>query len=128
VEAVKTLVVMIDKSAPTVSLSANSARISPPNGKTVPVTLTLNGADAVSGLASVSYVVTDEYGTGLSIPTRPLSGNAASWAETLLVEARRGGEDLDGRLYRVTATVTDVAGNTSSATTDIIVSHDQRNR
>jgi len=128
VEAVKTLVVMLDKTVPTVSLSANPERISPPNGKTVPVTLTLSGTDAVSGLASVSYVVTDEYGASLSIPTRTLSGNSASWTETLLVEARRNGGDIDGRLYRVTATVTDVAGNTSPATTDIIVSHDQRNR
>jgi hypothetical protein len=128
VETVKTLVVMIDKTAPTVSLSANPELITPPNGKTVAVTLTLEGADAISGLASVSYVVTDEYGTSLSIPTRSLSGNSASWTETLLVEARRDGEDRDGRLYTVTATVTDVAGHTSTASASIIVSHDQRDR
>ena len=128
VEAIKTLTVMIDKSAPTVSISANPDQITPPNGKMVPVTLTLEGADAISGLASVSYVVTDEYGASLSIPTRTLSGNSASWTETLSLEARRNGDDLDGRLYRVTATLTDVAGNTSTATTDIVVSHDQRGR
>jgi uncharacterized lipoprotein YddW (UPF0748 family) len=128
VETIKTLVVMIDKTAPTVSLSANPTEIKPPNGKMVPVTLSLEGADAISGLASVSYTVTDEYGATLSIPTRSLSGNSASWTETLLVEARRKGEDLDGRLYTVTATVTDVAGLTSTATTTIVVSHDQRNR
>jgi hypothetical protein len=127
-ETVKTLTLMIDKSAPTVSISANPEQITPPNGKMVPVTLTLSGADAVSGLASVSYVVTDEYGTSLSIPTRTLSGNSTAWTETLLVEARRNGEDLDGRLYTVTATITDVAGNTSTAATEIIVSHDQRDR
>ena len=127
-EAIKTLVVMIDKSAPTVSLSANPSAIKPPNGKMVPVTLSLDGADAVSGLASVSYTVTDEYGATLSIPTRNLSGNSASWTETLLVEARREGSDRDGRLYTVTATLTDVAGNTSTATATIVVSHDQRDR
>lgn len=127
-EAIKTLTVKIDKTAPTVSMSANPARIFPPNGKMIPVTLTLNASDAVSGLSSVSYVVTDEYGTSLSIPTRALSGNSASWTETLMVEARRDGEDRDGRLYTVTATVTDVAGHTSTATTEIVVSHDQRNR
>jgi uncharacterized lipoprotein YddW (UPF0748 family) len=127
-EAVKTLVVMIDKSAPSVSLSASPNRIWPPNGKMIPVTLTLNGSDAVSGLSSVSYTITDEYGTSLSIPARSLSGNAASWTETLPVEARRSGGDLDGRLYQVTATITDAAGNTSTATTDIIVGHDQRDR
>ena len=128
VETLKTLVVMIDKSAPTVSLSANPTSITPPNGKMVPVTLSLDGADAVSGLASVSYAVTDEYGATLSIPTRSLSGNSASWTETLLVEARRNGEDLDGRVYTVTATLTDVAGNTATTSVNIVVSHDQRNR
>jgi hypothetical protein len=119
---------MIDKSAPAVSLSADPNRIWPPNGKLVPVTLSLNGSDEVSGLSSVSYTIADEYGTPLSIPARSLSGNTASWTETLLVEARRGGGDLDGRLYRVTATVADAAGHTSTATTDIIVPHDQRDR
>ena len=128
VETIKTLIVMIDKTAPVVSLVANPEAITPPNGKMVPVTLTLNGTDAVSGLASVSYTVTDEYGASLSIPTRSLTGNSASWTETLLVEARREGSDRDGRLYTVTATLTDVAGHTSTATANIVVSHDQRNR
>lgn len=127
-EAVKTLVVMIDKTAPTISLSANPEEITPPNGKMVPVTLTLNGADAVSGLALVSYTVTDEYGASLSIPPRTLTGNSASWTETLLVEARRNGEDSDGRLYTVTATLTDAAGNISTASVNIVVAHDQRNK
>jgi len=85
-----------------------------------------SGADAVSGLASVTYVVTDEYGAPLGIDPRALSGNSAEWAEALTVEASRAGDDLDGRLYRVTATLTDQAGNTSTAAADIVVPHDQR--
>ncbi len=70
--------------------------------------------------------MTDEYGTPLSVPFRALSGASASWADALAVEARREGDDLDGRLYRVTATLTDAAGHTATATVDIVVPHDQR--
>jgi len=128
IETARSLTIKIDKTAPTVQLSATPSIIRGNNGK--PVTVTLNGssADAVSGLASVSYVVTDEYGTPLSIATRALSGQTATWTETLEVEARRNGGDRDGRLYRVTATITDVAGLTAIATTEILVPHDQRDK
>jgi len=42
------------------------------------------------------------------------------------VEARRAGDDRDGRLYRVVATVSDAAGNTTTAEATILVPHDQR--
>jgi hypothetical protein len=98
----------------------------PVTNETVNVRIDGNGSDLVSGLASVSYIVTDEYATSLTLPVRVLSGNSASWNETLAIEARREGTDLDGRLYVVVATLTDVAGNTSTITTNIVVPHDQR--
>jgi hypothetical protein len=128
IETAQSLTIKVDKTAPTIQLSANPSIIRGNNGRPVTVTLSGNGADAVSGLASVSYVVTDEYGTPLSIAPRALSGQSATWTETLNLEARRNGDDRDGRLYRVTATITDLAGLTSTATTDILVPHDQRNR
>ncbi|HEY6401147.1 MAG TPA: family 10 glycosylhydrolase [Blastocatellia bacterium] len=129
VEAAQSLTVRIDQTAPAISLSADPSVIWPPNGRSVPVTITGSGADAVSGLAAVSYIVTDEYGTPLAIPLRQLqtmSGGSAAWTDRLSVEARRDGEDLDGRVYQVVATITDVAGNTSTATVIIRVPHDQR--
>jgi hypothetical protein len=74
----------------------------------------------------VSYVVTDEYGTTLSIGTRSLSGASANWLEALAIEARRNGDDLDGRLYTIVATITDASGRTSTATTTVRVLHDRR--
>jgi hypothetical protein len=127
VETVKPVTVQIDKTAPTITLTANPSTIRSPNGKPVTVQLRGTGSDAVSGLASVSYTVTDEYGTSLSIPTQTLSGKSANWTDSIDLEASRRGDDLDGRLYRITATITDMAGNTSTATADIVVSHDQRN-
>ncbi len=125
VETAGSTTVKIDKSAPSIQMTATPSRIWPPNGKPVTVIVNASGSDAISGLSQVSYTVTDEYGMPLSIATRTLSGTASNWTENLVVEARRRGDDHDGRLYRVVATLTDVAGNTSTATADIIVPHDQ---
>lgn len=127
-ETAQSLVVKIDKTAPTLSLSATPGRIWPANNQPFAVSVEGAGADAASGLASVTYVVTDEYGAPLSIDPRALAGNTAEWAESLTVEASRRGDDRDGRLYRVNATLTDAAGNTATATADIVVPHDQRGR
>jgi uncharacterized lipoprotein YddW (UPF0748 family) len=125
VEATTTRTFMIDKTDPTIQISANPTTIWPPNGKMVPVKIAGSGADSVSGLATISYSVTDEYGMPLSIATRGLSGSSANWLETLLVQARRDGGDLDGRLYTVTATITDAAGRTSTSSVNIVVPHDR---
>ncbi|HZF38988.1 MAG TPA: hypothetical protein VE715_09200 [Blastocatellia bacterium] len=66
------------------------------------------------------------YGAPLGIPSRLLNGGSVTWADQLSVEARRNGADLDGRIYQVVATLTDVAGNTATATVIIQVPHDQR--
>ncbi len=117
----------IDKTAPTVSISADPSLIRSGNGGLVNVTINGNGADALSGLGGfVTYTVTDEYGAPLSIAPHPVSGNTASWTDTLAVEARRNGDDHDGRLYRIVATVTDLAGHTATATADVRVMHDRR--
>lgn len=125
VETPQSLVVRIDKTAPTLSLSADPSVIWPPNGQTVNVTLAGEGADATSGLSSVTYVVTDEYGAPLAVPARTLSGASASWVDSLGVEARREGDDADGRLYRVIAVLKDAAGNTTMQTVSIRVPHDR---
>jgi hypothetical protein len=125
-ETPKSITLKIDKTAPGITLSTTPSIIWPPNGRTVDVTINGNGTDAVSGLANVSYVVTDEYGTPLAIPLHALSGNSIEWSDSLAVEARRQGNDSDGRLYRVVATITDLAGNTATASADIVVPHDQR--
>ncbi len=127
-ETNNSITVKIDKTAPTFTLSATPSRIFPPNGQMVNVSINGEATDSSSGLADVTYVVTDEYGTQLSIPIRTLSGNSLTWVDSLAVEARREGNDRDGRLYKVVATVRDVAGNTTTSSTDIVVAHDQGNR
>jgi len=126
VEVARSLTVKMDQSAPTISLSADPSVIWPPDGKNIPITINVEGADAISGLASVSYVVTDEYGLPLSVAPRLLGGGSAAWAERLAVEARCNEDDSDGRIYQVVATLTDMAGCTATAKAIIRVQHDQR--
>jgi uncharacterized lipoprotein YddW (UPF0748 family) len=126
VEAAQSLTVKIDQTTPTISLSADPSVVWPPNGKTIMIDIIGAGTDAGSGLTEVSYVVMDEYGLPLGIPSRSMKGASATWADQLAVEASRRGYDLDGRVYQVVATLTDVAGNTATATAIIRVPHDQR--
>lgn len=128
IETPKSITLKVDTTAPALTLVATPAVIWPPNNKIINVRIDGNGSDSVSGLSSVSYVVTDEYGLPLALPLRGLSANSANWTETLGVEARREGTDLDGRVYVVTATLTDAAGNTKTVTKNILVPHDQRDR
>ncbi|HET9713659.1 MAG TPA: hypothetical protein VFP64_17340, partial [Pyrinomonadaceae bacterium] len=116
----------IDTSAPSLTLSATPSVIWPITGEMVDVRIDGSGSDSVSGLASVSYVVTDEYESPLTLPLRSLLGSSTTWNETLAVESRREGTDLNGRLYVVVATLTDTAGNTTVMSTNILVPHDQR--
>ncbi len=125
-ETPQSVTLKIDTSAPVLVLTATPSVIWPVTGENVNVRIDGNGSDAVSGLASVSYVVTDEYGTPLTLPVRSLSGSSTTWNETLALQAWRDGTDLDGRLYVVTATLTDVAGHTATVTTNILVPHDLR--
>jgi len=127
-ETAKELRLNIDKTAPLITLGATPSTIWPANNGTVAVSITGSGSDSGSGLYSVSYVVTDEYGTPLSISPRSLAGAASTWEDSLPLEARRDGQDRDGRLYRVVATITDQAGNTATASANIVVPHDQRGR
>jgi uncharacterized lipoprotein YddW (UPF0748 family) len=126
-ETPKSITLKVDTSAPTLTLTATPSIIWPVTGQMVNVAIEGTGSDSVSGLASVSYVITDEYGTPLNLPLRSLTGASTSWSEALAVEARRDGTDKDGRTYVVVATLTDVAGNSASATITIVVPHDQGN-
>lgn len=125
-ETAKSITLKIDTSAPALTLTATPSVIWPVTGENVNVRLDGHGNDSVSGLASVSYVITDEYGSPLTLPVRSLSGSSTSWFETVGVQAWRDGTDHNGRLYVVVATLTDTAGNTSTSTVNILVPHDQR--
>ncbi|HET8549676.1 MAG TPA: family 10 glycosylhydrolase [Bryobacteraceae bacterium] len=123
VEPEQTLVLRIDRSPPVVTLAADPTPIRAPDGNKAIVKLSGTASDGLSGLANVSYAVAGEYGAHLSIRPRALGGNSASWQEEIELEAAAF-EDTDGRRYRIMATVTDVAGNSSTTVVDVVVPQD----
>jgi hypothetical protein len=108
--------VNIDKTAPSIAaLSTNTAMLWPPNHKMVNVVIGGAVADSGSEIASTKITVTDEY--GIYNKTVPGFGSVVS------LESWREGSDIDGRVYTITAVVTDKAGNQSMGTTKVLVPH-----
>ncbi len=102
--------------APEVTISASPNQIWPPNKKLVPVVIAGNVATFGVDVRDVTVSVADEYGKynlqGLKL------------GDTVLLEAWRDGNDMDGRVYTITAVVTDQAGNRTTKSTAVIVPHD----
>jgi hypothetical protein len=106
----------IDITSPSIpALAANSAILWPPNHKMVNVVIGGSIADGESGIASAIITVTDEYGIyNMTVP---------GFGSVFQLESWRADSDMDGRLYTITAVITDNAGNQSTATTTVLVPH-----
>ncbi len=111
----------IDTTSPSIAaLGGNSAILWPPNHKMVNVMIGGAVADGGSGIASTIITVTDEYGTcNTTLPGFGSSVPLESWRE---------GADRDGRLYTITAVITDKAGNQSTGTTTVLVPHNMNKK
>jgi len=131
------IVIGLDRSLPPVFISTVSPnRLWPPNGKFVTVTVNGVASDSLTGInpSSLSFHVKDEY--GLVQPSGPITNivvsNPTSFGGDGLVrftfqvelQARRHGYDFDGRQYTIMVSAADEAGNTESATANVIVPHD----
>jgi hypothetical protein len=122
-----TRMISIDTTAPAVTASANPSVLWPPDGKMVPVTVSGTIIDVLSGIdpASAGFSVVDDY--GLIQPSGPVTVNAdGTYSFTVLLEARRRGDDRAGRHYAITVQANDLAGNVGSATVVVTVPHDRR--
>ncbi len=118
--ATASVVLNIDKTPPSISsLAASPSILWPPNHKMVDVAIGGGASDSLSGIASTLITVTDEYGVynNMTVP---------GFGSTIQLEAWREGTDKDGRVYTITAVVTDKAGNQTTATTTALVPHDIR--
>jgi Tol biopolymer transport system component/subtilase family serine protease/flagellar hook assembly protein FlgD/prenyltransferase beta subunit len=109
-------IVFIER-APAVTVIATPNLIWPPDRKLVPVIIEGEAVPHGSDLQSVSLSVTDEYGVFLY--------SNLKFGDTVMLEAWRKGDDLDGRVYTITGVATDKAGNTTTKTTIVRVFHDQ---
>jgi len=118
----------IDKTAPVVTASANPAALWPPNGKMVTVTVSGAMSDNLSGInpSTTAFAVQDSYGLVQPGGLVSLAPNG-TYSFTVSLEARRDGQDKNGRFYTIVVSAQDNAGNPSSARTTVIVPHDQGN-
>jgi hypothetical protein len=113
------------KAPPVVTVSLAPTALWPANGKMVPVSVSGTISDKSCPIKSVRYAVTDEYGK--IQPSGSVSlVNGSTYSFTVLLQASRLGNDLNGRLYTVSVSATNNAGATALQTDGIIVPHDQR--
>jgi alpha-tubulin suppressor-like RCC1 family protein len=126
-EAEKTLVVRIDKTAPAVTCSASPGTLWPADHRLVPITVTVKVTDKGSGsagftLASVTSNEPDDApGKGDGTTTGDIAGFSIGTADTsgqLRAERANSGH---GRVYTLTYTGRDTAGNQRTCTTTVSV-------
>jgi probable HAF family extracellular repeat protein len=122
-ETTKTLTIKIDKTPPVISgMPAAGCTLWPPNGKMIQVA-TVTATDALSGISPGSFQV-----TGTSNEP-PIAGEISitpngDGGYVIALQADRLGTGA-GRVYTLTATASDLAGNTATLTSSCTVPHDQ---
>ena len=117
VEQTKTIQFKIDKTAPTLTLALDKSTVWPPNHMMVPVTATLTAADAIAGIESV--ILTSITSNMPDSGQGDVHGDFGTAATTFSVRAEKD------RVYTVTYTATDKAGNKTVKTATVTVPHDQ---
>lgn len=118
-DSVSVTVLADDAAPPTIlSVTASPESLWPPNGKLETVTVTVVATDDgdPSPSCAITGVTSSAPDDGDVIVTGPL---------TVLLRAERAGQE-EARVYTIEVTCTDEGGNSSTATVDVIVPHDQR--
>lgn len=125
-EMPKALTVRVDKTPPVVSgLPAPDCALWPPNHKLVEAA-TVTVADALSGPASFDVTGTSNEPPGPGETDIVIEGSGVQPRSVQLRSERLG--TGTGRIYTLTATASDLAGNATTATATCIVPHDQGHR
>ena len=118
-----TSVQVVDTTAPTLTASASPAVLYPPNHKMVPIALKTATSDVCDAHPTVSCTATSN---------EPVTGGGSGstyydilWKDgQLFLRSERAGT-LNDRVYTITCTSTDASGNATTASTQVVVPHDQ---
>jgi hypothetical protein len=107
-----------DATPPSLTCIPTPRELWPPNGKLIPVSVTADLTDTMSGASGflLTYAPTSD-AFDFNVGTPDVAG---------LLRAERAGNGSN-RTYRLTYTGRDVAGNTAQCTALIVVPHDQSN-
>lgn len=110
-----------DHTPPTISFDVNPKEIWPPNNKMVNINITGNISDENPYLTTI--IVDDEYNL---VEPQVTIENQTNINQLIQLGASRRDDDKDGRKYKIKILVTDLAGNTTLSSFEVIVPHDQR--
>ena len=125
-ETSQSLTVGIDRTRPTISgMPDDSCVLWPPNGKWRHVA-TVSASDALSGIdpASLHVAIESSEPPDSQSPDFLVPSNEDGAVDVLLRAKRLGGGS--GRVYSLTATVRDLAGNVAARSSTCVVPHDQQ--
>ncbi|MDF2644720.1 MAG: hypothetical protein K0Q73_525 [Paenibacillus sp.] len=117
----------IDTAAPTLEVIPDHLSLSPANHKLVSVHMNVYGQDEGSGVSTIvlTSITSNEPDNGLGDgdTSEDIQGAAYGTSDTdFLLRAERSGKGM-GRIYRITYTVTDLAGNQMMAVAEVKVPH-----
>lgn len=126
IEAIQTLVVKIDTTAPVLTESAQPTTLWPPNRKFSTVTVAGTAVDSVSGIqgSQILYSVRDEYGQVQPRGSAVVNADG-TYSFNVQLQASRTGQDRDGRQYTIVVVAQNGAGLSATQTTFVTVPHDQ---
>jgi hypothetical protein len=125
VEAYNTKTIKLDKSAPALNIRLDQTELWAPNNQLENVNATVNANDSLSGISKTELVsiTSNEPDSGLG-DIQNASYGVLDISFDLRVE--RSGKNISGRVYTIKYKVTDVAGNVTTQSVNVAVSHDQR--
>jgi len=118
----------IDKIAPVLTLNPSTQTLWPANHKMVSVTMSVHGMDEGSGVSTIvlTSITSNESDNGLGDgnTTEDIAGADIGTFDTeFQLRAERSGKG-QGRIYLITYTITDLAGNQTTATAEVTVPRD----
>ncbi|MFD0715843.1 glycoside hydrolase domain-containing protein [Paenibacillus sp. GCM10027626] len=121
IEETRSIVLPIDKTAPTILVKPDQSELWPPNGRMAPIKMTVDAADGLSGISSVALtsIVSSE-----PDPDGVAEADYGTNDMEFRLKAARSGSG-PGRIYTITYTAVDKAGNTATGTTTVTVPHDR---
>ncbi|MEC0091206.1 discoidin domain-containing protein [Paenibacillus macquariensis] len=122
VEERHTATVKIDKTGPNLKIGLDPTTLWPANHKMVKVNATLDSSDALSGIKSI--VLTSITSNEPDSEEGDIQANLGSEDTSFSLRASRSGGGI-GRVYTVTYTATDLAGNQTVKSATVTVPHDQ---
>jgi hypothetical protein len=118
---------LIDKVAPTIKVTVDKPVIRPPNHKMMPIKATLQADGTGSGIASIvlTSITSNESDNGSGDGNTSEDIQDAEFGKqdtSFSLRAERSGKG-SGRIYTITYTVIDEAGNSAVATAAVVVPH-----